>query len=116
MGSVDAVLEYTRRMCSILLTPRIRSIAGITGLDQGIHNYAIRMKDFGDRLHLFENMKGPVMTMGLMKQELRNIDPESGLLLNSDGSLCNTIHQYDRHPDLLHNLPNRIIQAHSIGL
>ena len=115
MGSSDAVLEYTKRMCSILLTPRIRSIAGITGLDQGIHNYAIRMNDFGKRLHLFENLKGPVMTMGLMKQEKRNIHPDSRLLLNSDGSICHTIHQYDRHPDLLHDLPNRIIQAHISG-
>lgn len=115
MGSADAVLEYTLRMCSILLTPRIRSIAGITGLDQGIHNYAIRMNDFGERLHLFENMKGPVMTMGLMKTEMRNIHPDTGLLLNVDGSVCNTIHQYDRHPDLLHDLPNRIIQAHTSG-
>ena len=115
MGSANAVLEYTRAMCKILLSPEIRSIAGITGLDQGIHNYAIRMGVFGNRLRLFENMNGPVMTMGLMKQDSCIFDPNSGLLLNSDGSICHTIHQYDRHPELLNDLPKRIIQAYNSG-
>ncbi|MFM7157865.1 MAG: hypothetical protein ACKO0Y_08635, partial [Bacteroidota bacterium] len=93
----------------------IRSIAGITGLDQGIHNYAIRMNLFGNRLRLFENMKGPVMTMGLMKVESQRFHSETGLLLNEDGSVCHTIHQYDRHPDLLTELPDRIQKAYHIG-
>ncbi|MEY3688486.1 MAG: hypothetical protein RIT37_48 [Bacteroidota bacterium] len=113
MGSASAILEYTSEMCRILLTPKVRAIAGITGLDQGIHNYSIRMNLFGDRLHLYENAKGPVMTMGLMKKESLRFHPEHGLLLNSDGTICNTIHQYDRHPDLLDSLPKRILHAHS---
>jgi hypothetical protein len=116
MGSASAVLEYTQQMCKILLSPSIRSIAGITGLDQGIHNYAIRMNVFGNRLRLFENMKGPVMTLGLMKKESQCFHPDSGLLLNEDGSVCHTIHQYDRHPDLLTALPDRIQKAYNIGI
>lgn len=113
MGSSSAILEYTSEMCRILLTPKVRSIAGITGLDQGIHNYSIRMNLFGDRMHLYENMRGPVMTMGLMKKENLRYHSELGLLLNEDGSICNTIHQYDRHPELLKDLPQRILKANS---
>jgi hypothetical protein len=115
MGSTNAVLQYTHEMCRILLTPKVRAIAGITGLDQGIHNYSIRMNAFGSSLRLYENMKGPVMTMGLMKKESRNFHPDTGLLLNHDGTICNTIHQYDRHDDLLHELPRKILQAHISG-
>ncbi len=111
MGSASAILEYTSEMCRILLTPKVRAIAGITGLDQGIHNYSIRMNLFGDRLHLYENMRGPVMTMGLMNKDSLRQHPDHGLLLNEDGTICHTIHQYDRHPDLLHTLPQKILQA-----
>ena len=113
MGSASAVHEYTSEMCKILLTPRVRSIAGITGLDQGIHNYSIRMNIFGERMHLYENMQGPVMTMGLMNKESIKYHPEYGLLLNEDGSICHTIHQYDRHPELLDELPQRILKVNS---
>jgi len=113
IGSASAILEYTSEMCRILLTPKVRAIAGITGLDQGIHNYSIRMNLFGDRLHLYENMKGPVLTMGLMKKDALKFHPDNGLLLNENGDICHTIHQYDRHPELLHELPKRILRAHS---
>ena len=113
MGSASAILKYTSEMCRILLTPQVRAIAGITGLDQGIHNYSIRMNLFGDRLHLYENVRGPVMTMGLMNKESLRFDSDNGLLLNEDGSVCHTIHQYDRHPELLHALPQRILQANN---
>jgi hypothetical protein len=113
MGSAHAIMEYTSEMCRILLTPKVRAIAGITGLDQGIHNYSIRMNLFGDRMHLYENMRGPVMTMGLMKKEQLQYHPETGFLLNQDGSVCHTIHQYDRHSHLLAELPQRILEVNS---
>ena len=113
IGSASAIHAYTSEMCSILLSPRVRAIAGITGLDQGIHNYSIRMNLFGDRLRMFENMNGPVMTMGLMKNDDMSFQSETGLILNNDGSICHTIHQYDRHPELLTLLPERILAFNS---
>ena len=111
IGSSQAIYKYTSLMCSILLENKVRAIAGITGLDQGIHNYAIRSGLLGDNLALFDNENGPVMTMGLMKRSQISIDESTGFVLNADGSVCNTLHQYDRHPDLLKTLPNTILHT-----
>jgi hypothetical protein len=108
MGSTQAIYNYTSHMCNLLLQPRIRAIAGITGLDQGIHNYAVRTGILGPEMKLFENEKGPVLTMGLMKNKDIKKD-NSGRLINSDGSIVHTIHQYDRHPGLVKELPRLLL-------
>lgn len=71
-------------------------------IDQGTHNY-ILYKQPPPKVHRFENDDGPVLTMGY-------IDPASlhfngrGLLVNSAGRAFNTLHQYDRHPELAQRL------------
>lgn len=108
IGSTQAIHTYTSLMCSILLSPTVRNIAGITGLDQGIHNYAIRMGLLDSVLSLHENENGPVLTMGLMHRGQINTN-QSGHITNKDGSIVHTLHQYDRHPSLLEAFPQFLL-------
>jgi hypothetical protein len=72
------------------------------GTDQGTLNYLVRtgqlapvvVQPFGS---------GSAMHVGIAPRESIRTDPQ-GRVLNAEGEVCNIIHQYDRHPDLMSTL------------
>jgi hypothetical protein len=97
IGTIPSVLDYLDRMVSILCTYKKR-----TNTDQAAHNFLI-YKRTPKALHRFDNDSGTILTMA-------NVDPscfrinDQGLLINGSGRLFNTLHQYDRHPELSKHL------------
>jgi hypothetical protein len=69
--------------------------------DQGIHNAMVYTGAF-DHLHpvIVKNGDGPVLTVGMMKDEELVLDP-AGRLVDPAGRPYPVIHQYDRHPRLM---------------
>jgi len=92
-GGVSEVLDYLKNMIEL-----IKTIDPIGGGDQGLHNYLIysgRLKN----LKLIDNKKGPVFTVGSEIKKKIHFN-KKGLVINDLGEVVNTIHQYDRHPEL----------------
>jgi len=93
IGTVPSVLDYLDRLVSIMGTYKNR-----TNTDQAAHNFLI-YKRTPKALHRFDNDSGPILTMA-------NVDPsrfrfnDQGRLINGSGRMFNTLHQYDRHPEL----------------
>ena len=77
------------------------------GIDQGIHNYLLHCDRLG-QVREFTNEDGPVLTMHYVKDNVVRINSE-GLLTNRAGAIANTIHQYDRYPEIVSRLQNRIM-------
>ena len=92
-GGVPEILDYLKNMIEL-----IKTIDPVGGGDQGLHNYLIysgRLKN----LKLVDNKKGPVFTVGSeIRHKIRF--NKKGLVINDLGEVVNTVHQYDRHPDL----------------
>ena len=108
LGTYDSILDYLKQMVGYLLTT-----PSAFGCDQAIHNYMIHA-DKLKTLTLIKNGEGSVLTIGRIPHGTIKID-QSGNLLNSNNSIPNTLHQYDRHPDInqrimsnYHSLPYRL--------
>ena len=71
-------------------------------IDPGAHNYVIH-KQPPKQLHCFDNDAGPVLTMSHMDARQFRFN-DQGRLVNSAGRVFNTLHQYDRHPELAQRL------------
>ncbi len=93
LGTYDAMLNYLKQMVTYLLTT-----PSAFGCDQAIHNYLIHSGKL-QTLSLENNGEGSVLTIGRIPHGTIKTD-SSGNLLNMDGSIPNTLHQYDRHPDI----------------
>jgi hypothetical protein len=97
IGTTAAIREYLSRVTRLLCAKRERKT-----IDQAVHNFLVH-KEPPANLHSFENFSGPVLTMG-------NIDParlqfnECCQIINPDRCVINTLHQYDRHPELAQKL------------
>jgi hypothetical protein len=70
--------------------------------DQATHNF-ILYKQPPRALHCFSNDAGPVLTMACVNPARLHFN-DSGLLVNTAGRVFNTLHQYDRHPELARQL------------
>lgn len=108
LGTYDAILDYLKQMVHYLLTT-----PSAFGCDQAIHNYMIH-KEMLKTLSLANNGEGSVLTIGRIPHGTIKIDTH-GNLLNNNGTIPNTLHQYDRHPDInqrimkkYYSLPYRI--------
>ena len=101
IGDYRSIIIYLETMidCTNRLGKKAYNDQGIH--DQGIHNYIIYHRENilknKANLKLFENGKGPVFTMGYVKDILLN---NNGFIINDDGSIANILHQYDRHPEI----------------
>jgi hypothetical protein len=97
LGNPTVLTEHVRRLTMILNDIKPRQT-----VEQDIHNVALFWKQ-PEEVQAYENFAGPVLTMA-------NIDPTRLVpdgrirLRNGDGSLINTLHQYDRHPALARQL------------
>jgi hypothetical protein len=96
-GDRESILHYLSEMRQESFWRR----QPLTAHDQGIHNYLV----WSGRLEpvtLVANGEGRVLSMALMPSFRRDHD---GYLLNRDGTRPAVVHQYDRHPELLDELP-----------
>lgn len=93
LGTADAVREHLARVTQLLCGRTERKT-----IDQGLHNYLIH-HDPPAKLTCFENFSGPVLSMARMDMAQVRFDA-AGRILNTDGDAINTLHQYDRHPEL----------------
>lgn len=101
IGDYKSIIIYLETMIDC-----INRIGKKNCVDQGIHNYIIYQKENRENnlrnkinLRLFETGKGPVFTMGYVKEK-DIIFNNDGFIINNDGSIANVLHQYDRHPGI----------------
>jgi hypothetical protein len=93
IGTMPAMLDHLARVVPILCAYKKQD-----SIDQATHNFVL-YKCPPKVVHRFENDSGPILTMA-------NVDParfrfdRHGLLINPSGRVYNTLHQYDRHPEL----------------
>jgi hypothetical protein len=97
IGTTAAIREHLARVIAILLQKKERKT-----IDQAVHNFLIH-KEPPAKLRCFENFSGPVLTMGDVNPAQLKFN-DTGRILNLDGSIINTLHQYDRHPELARKL------------
>jgi hypothetical protein len=94
LGSYRAMMHYLEVMNEHLLLLKSHP----NGMDQGVHNYVLykqRLKG----VRVFENGRGPVLTMGKTTDLPTRFD-DRGRVLNDDGTVPGVLHQYDRHIEL----------------
>ena len=96
-GTTNAIRNYLKQKVHILCQKKQRR-----SIDQATHNF-ILYKEPPPALRVFDNDAGPVLTMGYVSSEKLRFN-QHGLLVNSAGRVFNTLHQYDRHPDLRERL------------
>jgi hypothetical protein len=101
IGTTAAIREHVARITRILCEKR-----DWRPIDQAVHNF-LTHKEPPAKLRRHENSTGPVLTMG-------GVDP-ARLLFNGRGQIIvpagqpvNTLHQYDRHPQLAQKLVNAL--------
>lgn len=97
IGGQPQVQAYLKALLEYLTPPFT-----IPGDDTAVHNYLIYMRQIPE-VAIFANEDGPVITVGYKSADTLSFDG-SGLLLNAAGKIVNTIHQYDRHPQLSEKL------------
>jgi hypothetical protein len=95
-GTPTAMRDYFARVLQIYYARKTRKT-----IDQGTHNYVLH-KEPPPKVHRFDN-DGPVLTMGFVDPARLSFN-HHGLLVNSTGQVFNTLHQYDRHPELAKRL------------
>lgn len=103
-GTTAAVREHLERVT--------QSFAGrITRktVDQGVFNYLLHAQPPA-KLTCFENFSGPVLSMARLDLAKLRCDA-AGRILDDAGNVINTLHQYDRHPELAAQLLRRFGQA-----
>ncbi|NVM05308.1 MAG: hypothetical protein HWN67_23525 [Candidatus Helarchaeota archaeon] len=93
IGETSKIMNYLKKMVDYLTQGGGTSIN-----DQGVHNYLIYTNQLND-LELFENEKGPVLTLGQTKKGTIHFNNE-GLIINDNGDVFNVIHQYEAHIEL----------------
>ncbi|MCX6894307.1 MAG: hypothetical protein NTZ16_02110 [Verrucomicrobia bacterium] len=97
IGTTAAMEDYLERMTRALFATKSRQT-----IDQAAHNWVIYRQP-PPALHFFDNETGPVLTMHHLDAGQIRLD-ENGRVLNAAGHVVNTLHQYDRHPELARKL------------
>jgi hypothetical protein len=97
IGATASIREHLARVTRILCELKDRR-----PIDRAVYNYLAHQEP-GATLHRFENTAGPVMTLG-------GVDParlqfnDHGQIITPAGAIVNTLHQYDRQPELAQRL------------
>lgn len=91
IGSYAAVMQYLELMIDHMINLNSHP----AGIDQGVHNYLLYEGKLNGA-HVFPNGAGPVLTMGKTVDLPTPLNDE-GRVLNTDGTVVNVLHQYDRH-------------------
>jgi hypothetical protein len=75
------------------------------GTDQGTLNFLVRTGRL-PATAVSPYGHGPAMHVGIAHRDTIRTG-ERGRVLNREGEVCNIVHQYDRHPDLMTTLLRR---------
>ena len=97
IGTTAAIREHLAHVTRLLCAKRPRET-----IDQGVHNFVI-YKEPPAKIKSFHNFSGPVLTMAFVDLARLQFDA-SGKIVNTNGQIINTLHQYDRHPELAQKL------------
>lgn len=97
LGRRPQLLENIRMVTKEIVTNHIG-----WSTDQGVPNYFIRAGRLND-VEVVPYGSGPAMHVGIAPRDTIRTDAQ-GRILNREGEVCNIIHQYDRHPDLMDGL------------
>ena len=92
-GTTAAIRLHVEHTVRLLCRKKLRR-----AIDQAAHNFII-YEEPPPALSVFDNDAGPVLTMGYVSPANLRFNGE-GRLVNSAGRVFNTLHQYDRHPEL----------------
>ncbi len=95
-GTRKGIEAYLDKLLKLALSRKVIEIGG----DQAIHNYIV-YKDPLAKQHVFENEDGPVLTLHWKSDATFRIEPD-GTMKNDHGGVPTILHQYDRHPALVH--------------
>ncbi len=96
-GSPEILRDYFDQVLQIYSERKpVRTI------DQATENYILH-KQPPKMWRAFDNDDGPVLTMTNMKPDQFHFNKQ-GLLVNAAGRVFNTLHQYDRHPEITKRL------------
>lgn len=93
IGSTAAIREHLAGVTNLL-----RGRVERRTIDQGVHNYLIHQHP-STKLTCFENFAGPVLSMARLDRDQLRFDRHDRIL-DAAGNIINTLHQYDRHPEL----------------
>jgi hypothetical protein len=96
-GTSAAMLDYFERVIRLFFTCKT-----VKTIDQATCNVVIHTQP-PKPLHRFDNDTGPVLTMAEMDPRQFRFN-EQGFLINQTGQAFHTLHQYDRHPELIPKL------------
>lgn len=99
IGSYPSIIPYLDTM--VYYIKKLGLKANIIGIDQGIHNYIVHKKLIDYKF--FENLDGPVLTMGYVNSKSLRFDND-GFIINNNGDIINILHQYDRHRHIMYNI------------
>jgi hypothetical protein len=84
-------------MCNNLVPP-----VNTIGFDQGVHNFIIH-NNLVD-VKIVKNNTGQVLTMGYMNDKDVLFNENEDRVVNENGVVINTLHQWDRKPFIMEKL------------
>jgi hypothetical protein len=96
-GTPKVMVDYLNQVLQLYAARKPRHT-----IDQTTHNY-ILYRQPPAAWRAFDNETGPVLTMANMTADQFRFN-EQGLMVNAGGRIFNTLHQYDRHPELAQKL------------
>jgi len=97
LGTTASMREYLARFTSILCEKKDRR-----PIDQAVHNY-LAHREPPATLRRYENSSGPVLTLGGLDATHLPFN-DRGQIITPAGQVVNTVHQYDRQPELAQKL------------
>jgi hypothetical protein len=100
-GTPQVLRDYLEQVLQLYAARKPRRT-----IDQTTHNYIMHRQP-PKAWQAFDNNTGPVLTMANMQPGQFHFNAQ-GLLINAAGSVFNTLHQYDRHPELARQLIQRL--------
>jgi hypothetical protein len=101
VGTTTSMREYLAQLTRILCEKKERR-----PVDQAVHNYLAHQEPPAN-LRCFENACGPVLTMGEVAPDRFQFNDQDQII-TSAGQVVNTLHQYDRQPELAQKLLKRL--------
>jgi hypothetical protein len=105
IGTYAAIRDYLTAMVEQLL---VLPSAEFWGPDQAAHNYLLHQRLLPPCQRL-QNGSSAVLTLSARSSV--DLD-ESGMVLNTDGSVPTIVHQFDRHPELERLILSRLSESH----
>lgn len=105
IAPVRLMLDYLKRLLEEM--SNVNNV--FTCADQALHN-ALLFFNQVKPIKKLDNFNGPILTVGT--EPNYQLD-KKGRLINEDGSIINTIHQYDRHMELI-NIMNQKTDPYNI--